>query len=562
MKTFTKKINKNPLSSLYESAAERERTVSALYSDACTAKKSVCDYWKRMRAYYDGRHDTSRQTGAFLASLDLPWTPAVVPDAYLHVESQIDSKIPDFEFSGRGEGDSANAAAREKVVRYVCDINDMETKNAVNERRLNMLGSAVWKLSVGIGEEGDAEIIVENPSPDCIFTDPSATSADDCEYIGYSYKISRLKANHLFAGDFLREGTGIDEILEYNRKNPSTLSPSVDINSGDELIDVLEWWFRQSCDGTCESVSPDGHRYVYSYKAGDIALSIFVCGREIRYIPKFWQNSGCTKFPFVIYSKIASDGSIWGRSELEQIIPLIDAADRQLVFAQLNTAYSASDIVLCEENAFAPDSYPDNRPGAVWKLRPGMIDRVSRLGGLSGDGNGHYEIVGRYRSMMKEALGNYDFLQGDATTQVTTATGLALLSDLANKRVNAKNTCKKAGFSKLYRLIDYLALEVYGRSKLCAIGAITDDAPADGVDYFNKFGYIPQLDCRVHVGDGLEYSRSYTISALKSLIETSVTRENYPVVREYIRAISIPECAEIIEALDKLYMTEEESSDE
>ena len=44
-------------------------------------------------------------------------------------------------------------------------------------------------------------------------------------------------------------------------------------------------------------------------------------------------------YPFVIYNKVPNDGSIWGKSELEQLIPLIDAADRELTFAQLNAAF-------------------------------------------------------------------------------------------------------------------------------------------------------------------------------------------------------------------------------
>ncbi|MBQ9510220.1 MAG: hypothetical protein IJR55_00740 [Clostridia bacterium] len=557
-----KKLQKNKIerdiAMMYDTPAQREETAGVLFSQAVTAKRPTEDYWRRMKAYYDGRHDTARQTGSFLSCIDLPWTPAVVPDAYLHVESQIDSRTPDFEFAGRGEGDDAHAREREKVVRYVCDINDMERKNAQNERRLNLYGSAVWKLSVGLGEDGDAEIIIDDPSPECIFTDPCAVSVDDCEYIVYTYKMSATKAERMFAADLKKEQTSISKILEISEKSTSALIyESGNGNIGD-VVDITEFWFRQPCDGICEAADNNGHTYIYSYKAGDIALSIFIGGREIRYIPKFWENSGCNKFPFVIYNKIPSDDSVWGKSEIEQIIPLIDAADRQLAFAQLNTAFSANDIVVCEENAFSPDSYPDNRPGAVWKLRPGMIDKVSRLGGLAGDGIGHYEIVEKYRALMKESLGNYDFLQGDSTTQVTTATGLALLSDFANKRVNAKNTCKKAGFVRLYQLIDYLALEVYGREKLGAIGIDIGDFPADSVDYINAYGYVPRLDVKVFVGDGLEYSRSYTLSALKSLSETTLTKENYPVVREYIRAIQIPECASLIEELDRTFANENE----
>lgn len=560
MKDLHKKNTAADVTLMYSTPALREETAGKFMSEAIRAKRPVEDYWRRMKAYYDGRHDTARQTGDFLSSLDLPWTPATVPDAYLHVESQIDPKIPDFEFAGREENDAKNASNRERVVRYICDISDMERKNSINERRLNLFGSAVWKLAVCAGDHGDAEVMIDNPSPECIYTDPCASSVDECEYIACSYKMSKLRAERVFAADLYREGTSVQQILLCAEKNGNALSADTDLSSGEELVTVTEWWFRQPTDGVYEVTSGDGHTYVCPYSAGDIALSIFLCGREIRYIPKFWENTGCDKYPIVIYGKIASDGSVWGKSEIEPLIPLIDAADRQLAFAQLNTAFSANDILLCEENAFAPDSYPDNRPGAVWKLRPGMIDRVSRLGGLSGDSAGHYEIVDRYRALMKETIGNYDFMQGDSSTQVTTATGLALLSDFASKRVSAKSASKKAGFARLYMLADYLALEVYGREKLRAIGIGGDDV-SDGIDYISSCGYVPKLDVRVFVGDGVEFSRSYAISALKSIMETSVTKDNYPIVKEYIRAMKLPDGNSLIAALSELFEKETENEE-
>ena len=71
----------------------REEQAERLFSSARAQRSTTDDYWKKMRAYYDGCHETARQTGDFLSSIDLPWVPASVPDAYMHVESQIDSHI-------------------------------------------------------------------------------------------------------------------------------------------------------------------------------------------------------------------------------------------------------------------------------------------------------------------------------------------------------------------------------------------------------------------------------------------------------------------------------------
>lgn len=553
---FWKHGAESGVSSCHDASA-RERRIAALLDAAKTARSGTEAYWRKMRAYYDGTHDTAKQTGDFMASLDLPWIPASVPDGYMHVESQIEASPPDFEFSGRGESDEAKADIRERVVRYVVQNNDFTAKNAANERRLGIYGSAAWKLSVGRGDAGDAEILIENPPPQTLFPDPAATCVDDCEYIGCVYRMSVTRAARIFAADLDRLGLTMEEILReraYGRKRGA--GDSLFEGGGDpsETVEITEWWFRQPRDGeeVCGLCGDAGTENVtFRYEAGDIALSILIEGVEVRYVPKYWTKTACRKFPFVIYGKIPGDGSIWGKSEMEQIIPLIDAADRQLAFAQLNTAFFANDILVYEENAFAPDSYPENRPGAIWKLRPGMSDKVKRLGGLSGDSISHYEIADRYRAMMKEALGNYDFMQGDSSTKVTTATGLALLGDYASRRMQAKNICKRAGFERLYRLIDYMALELYDSDK---VKAITDsDTGYSFEGYLGTVGYVPALDVVVHIGEGVENSHSFTLSALSELMETEVTEANYPMVRAYINALGIPERASLTAALDSKF---------
>ena len=179
------------------------------------------------------------------------------------------------------------------------------------------------------------------------------------------------------------------------------------------------------------------------------------------------------------------------------------------------------------------------------KLRPGMADKVKRLGGLSAEGAVHYEIADKYRAMMKETLGNFDFLQGDSATQVSTATGLALLGDYAGKRTAAKNICKKAGFERLYRLIDAMAMEVYSEERLKAITDI--DMLPDMMDY------VPTLDVSIHIGDGISNSRSFTLKALEALCSMDLNAEHYPMVRAYIGALGIPERAELIARLDERF---------
>lgn len=527
----------------WKNADERERMIAARLEEARAAKSTLDGYWRTMRTYYDGTHETAKQTGAFLASMDLPWQPCAVPDAYLHVEGQIEAIPPDFEFSARGDDDEQTALLRERAVRYVIQNNDLTAKNAANERRLNLYGSAVWKLSVCENEINEADIFIENPPLETIFPDPYATAIDDCEYIACIYRMNTERAARIFKNDLEKRGLSMKSILARKHRKGK------DIFGLGDTVEIVEYWFRQPRDGedTIEMLS--GETVSYAYRSGDIALSILIEGTEVRYLPKFWSKTDFPKYPFVIYTKIPREDCLWGKSEIEQIIPLIDAADRQLAFAQLNTAFFSNDVLVYEENAFSSDSYPENRPGAIWKLRPGMMEKVKRLGGLAADHISHYEIADKYRAMMKEALGNYDFMQGDSSTQVTTATGLALLGDYASKRMKAKNICKKAGFERLYRLIDALVLEIYSAEKIQAI--------TDSVYSFDEFlsgkGYVPLIDICVNIGEGLENSRSFTLTALSDLCHMEITEENYPIVRAYINALGIPERASLVAALDERF---------
>ena len=156
----------------------------------------------------------------------------------------------------------------------------------------------------------------------------------------------------------------------------------------------------------------------------------------------------------------------------------------------------------------------------------------------------------RYRKIIKETLGNYDYMQGDYSTNVTTATWLALLSDMASARMSAKNVCKKAGFGELYRLIDLFALEFYTKEKA---DLVLGGEAKTSADYFAEYGYIPALDVRIHIGEGVENSRSFTVSALSELANMEMTAENYPLVRAYINAVDIPEKAALTAELDKKF---------
>ncbi len=571
MGIFAKKKQPEGLFYDYGDTLAREETVSRLFAGAASAKEDAVRYWRRMKAYYDGPHGNAAVSAVFEEKNGMPFCAAQAPDGYIHVESQIEPGLPEFEFSPRNAEDAAKAKQREKLVRYICDRNELDRKNAGNERRLGILGSAVWKVFWDETEGFDTyneggDVSVTAPDPAQIFPDPAASSVDECEYIGYSYRIHREKARRLFEKELKERGVDFSDVLEeekgggFSREDGSPfVYDGYDPDS--ETVRVTEWWFRQPVDGECDIPvrSKDGktHRMHFVYRAGDIALTVLLGKYEVRYIPKYWKCTGCNMFPFVIYDRLPREGSLWGRSELEAIIPLIDAADRELAFAQYNSAFSSNDIIVAEEDALCEDSSLDNSPGAVWKLHTGKMGKVQRLGnGAYAEGYLHSNYD-RWKNMMQEATGNFAVSQGNEPHAVTTATGIALLNERAKSRSSIKKIGKTAGFKRLYELCDRTALEFYDDGRVVFINDGEGDLVYRRADHQRKktdgAEYFPCVDIRIHVGDGLANSKAFTVSCLASLLNTTITEDNYRIVKGYLELCDIPNRVEICDVLDKKY---------
>lgn len=547
----------------YSTKEGREDTVAFLMDSMLASNTERFKGYAKCKAYYDGEHDSEKYMGSLLGSLDIPWTPSLSTDAYIHVESQIDSSVPDFEFSPREISDSAKAKRREYITRYVVDKNDLSYKNFRNERNIGILGSAVFKVSITEDSRGKSDVLVETPSPEQIFADPTATSVDACEYIAYCYPMHINKAMRVFREDIERAGLSASDIQKdlyekHRFKNPFGGNKSVidsDFYGDMQTVTITEFWFRQQTDGSA-IIQTDKGSVDYRYKSGDIGLIILIGSHEIRYVPKYWTTTGCTMYPFCIYNRTPTTDTLFGKSELLQLIPLIDSADREMIYAQLNSAFCANDIVVAEENAFAEGEGPDNRPGAVWKLRPGMMGKVQRLGNLGYAEASLYSNVKNMRELMRETVGNYSSFQGEEPEKVTTATGIALLNERAKTRKQIKLCDKLAAYARLYSLVDRSALECFEDGRYVLLGA-PDDRSGGLVfnisDYGGKNGYIPEVDVKIHVGDGLQNSKAFTVSALSDLIKTPINQDNYKLVEAFIELIGLPVRGEITDILDKKY---------
>jgi hypothetical protein len=589
----------------YSSKEGRERTVTFLYDYAKTYRTQWVELWRMYDDYVEGKHKTQLEIQESCEKAGIPWIPAIIPDPWIQVESQIIPDIPDFEFNGRDDDlDSQKAKQREFVVKYVVENNKLNAMNTMNERRLNKLGNAFWKVAwdgrkEAPGKHGD--IVIGDPDCATIFPDPAAIDIDDCEFIDYAYRVHKNKAARAFREELKALEITINEIgLDGNHSDTQIYNSKVH-ELDDDTVQIIEHWFRQLEDGndTYEYEIFDelrGKPYTVSqkvkYEAGDIACSILINDTEVKYIPKYWIKTGKQNkmYPFVKYCKIPDENNFWDKSELKPILDLVDAADRELAIALLNDAFMGNDIIISEENAFADDGTHENRPGAEWKMKTGMLNSVRRLSGL-GQPSNRLEMINFLRGVIQETVGNFDSAQGKEPVRVTTASGIAQLNERADARKNIKKADRLAGFERLYELIDWTALEFYDDDRLIFIGVKDDETRAkfsqglQGIEglpmnldinqgpVIFKFNsdkmrvldndttetadeaqyYYPRVDAVVNAGDGLNKSKAFTLASTENLLKLNITPQNYKIVIAMVDIMDLPNRKEIREHLETMY---------
>lgn len=551
----------------YSTREAREVTVNDLFHRAKSARTAVEIDWQRYNDYYNGIHDVTRETMDFCRDNDLPWVPANMPDPWIMVESQIDPNVPEPEFRGRdSDMDSAKARQREFAVRYIMENNRLTDMNTRNERRLLKLGDAFWKaywdgeMRCGVNE---GDIRVKDVPVEGIFPDPAIRDGtlQDGQFLDYVYSVHKVRFCQMFRAELTELGISQEDILSADYVERSGLfDMTTAVDDTDDTVQILEHWFRQPEETT--------GRNGETVPAGAVACSIQAGGRELRYIPNYWERT-CRQnrlFPFVHYWRIQDENQFWNKSELFPILDMVDAADRKLSMGILNDAFMANDILLVEEGALADGTEITNEPGAVVKLKANAMGRVQRLGGLNSLANASVGIEW-FKSQIERTNRNYDTSMGKEAARVTTATGMAMLRSDAQGQADIKRSDRNAGFERLYELLDWLALEFFDDDRLLFLGADEEkDRPAERL-LFNadnlseimpevrdlkgnvvreSWTYWPRVDVTITAGDSVVRGKQATLQALQALTQSQITAENWRLFAAQLNVLDIPGKQDII----------------
>ena len=552
---------------VYDYSTEESRIATAewLFEQAKNERTAVEQGWVRNENYYNFVHEAAAEMREALTAQGIDWTPAVVPDPFIQVESQLVPEVPQPEFHGRDDDtDGEKARRREFAVRYIMEENRISDMNTSNERRLRKFGDAFWKAywdeTMPCGEQ-DGNIRIRDIPPEDFYPDPTAGRGglEECEYVDYVYTMHKLKFWRLYHEVLEKKGVLLEDLLQTQYRAEDGLFEPVTAGTlaRDDMVQILEHWYRNPCD-TKEA------------PAGAIGCTIQAGGVEIRWIPDYWEKTGrqCRLFPFIHYWCIRDETQFWNRSELDPILSLVDAADRQIAIGQLNDAMMANDIVLVEEGALADGAEFTNVPGAQVTVKQGRIGGVARLGGLN-NGIQSVSAVNWFLDQIQRASRNYDSNNGRETARVTTASGLLQLRGDAETQQKLKKADRDAGFCRLYELLDWLALEYFDDDRLLFIGAKKkgeqpQSLTYNGDDFAHRkgyridmltaevadegFSYYPRVDVTVTAGDGLGKNPATTVEVLDKLAASQITADNWELLAAELEYLDIPQKQEIIES--------------
>lgn len=552
---------------VYDYTTEEGRVATAewLFEQAKNERTAVEDGWVRNEGYYSFVHAAAAEMREALEEQGIDWTPAVVPDPFIQVESQLVPEVPQPEFHGRDDdADGEKARRREFAVRYIVEENRINDMNTSNERRLRKLGDAFWKAywdeTMPCGEQS-GNIRIKDVSPEDFYPDPTAgrEGLEACEYVDYVYTMHKLKFWRLYHDVLEKKGILLEDLLQTQYRVEDGLFEPV--TSGtlarDDMVQILEHWYRNPRD-TKEA------------PAGAIGCTMQAGGVEIKWIPNYWEKTGrqCRLFPFIHYWCIRDETQFWNRSELDPILSLVDAADRQIAIGQLNDAMMANDIVLVEEGALADGSEFTNVPGAQVTVKQGRMGGVARLGGLN-NGIQSVSAVNWFLDQIQRTSRNYDSNNGRETARVTTASGLLQLRGDAETQQKLKKADRDAGFCRLYELLDWLALEYFDDDRLLFIGAKKKGEQPQSLTYNGDafarragvkvdmltaavtdegFDYYPRVDVTVTAGDGLSKNPATTVEVLDKLAASQITADNWELLAAELEYLDIPQKQEIIES--------------
>ena len=337
----------------YTTKENRENTITSLFIYAANERANIENAWKLFYSYYRRIKEKIKTINNKIGKEGLE-DYIHLTDPFIHIESQINTAVPEPRFKGRdNKQDSTKAKQRQYVVKSILYSNDIDGKNAQNERAMRIFGDSFFKVyydqDKGFNEQITGDISIDLFACDDIFPDPNANCINDCEYIDYVYYMHKRKVERKWGDKLKKAGIDLSQIGGDSRGETQEVSNA---NAPSAImpfdVQIIEHWYRDD--------------------NGDICCSMLINDKEFHHIDKYWINTSSQNknFPFVQFYRLKDTSGFWNISELEAILQLCDAADKLLNAGIQNMELTGNDVIVAEEGAISENTELTNEPGAVW----------------------------------------------------------------------------------------------------------------------------------------------------------------------------------------------------
>jgi len=575
-------MSENKLSDYdYSTKEARETTVKALFQSAKNERTQYEYLWKVQNDLYDGHHKKAGGTdeNGIDEEDDNPYREICLTDGFIQVESQINPNPMEPVFYGRDFlMDEDKAKQREFVVKFILQNNNFASISTSIERSMKKHGNAFvkcfWDDTMPDGMGGYGEVRIAFVDIDSVFPDPSAKTLEQCEHFNYVYYDSKRAVWRQYKKELQKAGfETISDIPSVMPSDTKVVSDTQQEKREDE-VQIVEHWYKDD--------------------DGDMACSVQIGGKEVKFITKYWEKTGeqNKNFVFVHFYCLRDERRFWNKSELDVIAPLINAGDKILNLALKNMEFTANDTVLVEEGSVDDPDSITNEPGGIITYKQGQKP-PQRLGGLNSlkDMAGDVAFV---QGQIERTLRNFDTNQGKIAAKTTTATETMQNAMDTQEQGKKKEYDRKQSYQRLFTLLDWLALEFYTVNKLIFIGVegakrpkqydfikgnldsskgniyfefnsalmkvkgkkqqlVHDDETGSDIAQDVDVSYYPSIDCNVVASNAIEKSKSFNVSVIQQLLGTPITADNYNLVVKLIEEIEIEGGQAIIKDIKAKY---------
>lgn len=390
------------------------------------------------------------------------------------------------------QGDEEAAKVFTQVTEVISERVDLEDKIDQVVRTGLLFGTGWFKVYWDNSLQGGnvnkqnlwkGDVCIDVPDVANIYTDPSATSINDCRYIIYAVPKSVQWIEEKFNVKVDAEQAFETEI--YDR-------PSV--NHSKNMVMFYEYWTKDK----------NGVHVIYA-----------ASGKILKRIEKVYKHG---KFPFVPFVAKKNRKSIWGIGEPKNIINNQKLLNKVVELPTTNTLLHANPITLVKANSGIDPSKWENKPGKIYPVKD--VTDAAKYMEPPRMSNDVYKLADLMREYIERIGGVYDSVTGETPSGVTAAAAIQMLQEQGSIPIKGIARNLYQSIKDVYELMIELVKENYTETRYIRI--TEEEGTYDFLQFKGSdYGEI-DFDVKVSAGASTPTSKAFIAQLASELFDKQI----------------------------------------